>query len=107
MPILRVGKPRRHLPRGYGGFNRLRPRTRLLIADQGHRRGLPGTMAGLAVFLKNRKHVFGESDWRRLIGGRCSSERRHTGKNRAGHKRPPNRSDYTKKIRRTLLEANL
>src|SRR6185503_20967771 len=49
MPVLRVGKPGRHLAGDDGGFHRLGPWPGALVAQHGERSGFAGPVADLAV----------------------------------------------------------
>ena len=60
LAVVRIGEPRRHFSLQRRGLDRLRPGTRLLIREQGKRRRFTGTVADLAVLLKDRGYIFGE-----------------------------------------------
>ena len=61
----RIGEPRRHLLVGDRGFDRARPRPRLLVGQERHRRDFARPMAGLTVLLQHRQHVLVERGARR------------------------------------------
>ena len=85
MPILRICEPWRHLPHGHRSLDRLRPRPRIFVAEQRHRRNLSWTVTGLTVFLKNGKDVFVEGDRRGLFGCLNGHGHRQSGKNEVQH----------------------
>ena len=58
--VLRIGVPRRHRPVGNLARDRLRPRTRVLVGEQRHRRDVTGPMATRAVREEDRRHVLVE-----------------------------------------------
>src|SRR5580698_5428452 len=84
MPILRVGEPGGHFPKDYGGFDRLGPRPRVLVTDEGHWCNLSRPMAALTVFLENWKDVLGERHGGR-IGCQNGCPERQPHENHAHH----------------------
>ena len=60
LAVMRIGEPRRHLPLQHRLFDRLGPRTGLLIGEQRKRRRLARTMATLAAGLQNRRDILRE-----------------------------------------------
>jgi hypothetical protein len=85
MSILRVGKPRRHLPSDHRRLNRLRPRTRTLVRQERHLADFARPVAHLAAALENRKNVFierGNGRVRlRILGRTTGGRRQHKNKN--------------------------
>ncbi len=59
-PTTGIGKPWRHLPARDRSLDGARPRPRLLVGEERHRRHFAGPVAALAVGLENRKHVLVE-----------------------------------------------
>src|SRR5215831_10147 len=69
MSGLRICEPGRHFPARHSSFHRLCPRPDILVTKKRHRRDLAGTMARLAVLLKDRENILIESQgWG--VGGR-------------------------------------
>ena len=62
MPVRRIREPGRHLPLDDSGLDRFRPRTRVLVGQERHRRDLARAMARLTVLLQNRQHMLVERD---------------------------------------------
>ena len=65
MPTRLVDVPRRHLPVGDAGLDRARPRPRLLVGHERHRRDRIGPVARFALLLEDRRDVLGERRRRR------------------------------------------
>src|ERR1700694_4676608 len=86
MPILRIGEPGVHFLKDYGRLDRLGPRPRVLVTDQGHGGNLSGPMAALTVLLENWKDVLGERYGGRKIGCQNSRPERQPHDNNAHHK---------------------
>src|SRR5258706_16118411 len=89
MPILRVGEPGGHFLKDYGGFDRLCPRPRVLVNDQGHRGNLSGPVAALTVFLENWKDVLVEGHGGRKIGCQNGCPEHQPHENHAHHMLAP------------------
>ena len=56
--VVRIRKPRRHLPADYSRLYAFCPGPRVFVGHEGHGSDFTRTMTGLAVLLKNRKNVF-------------------------------------------------
>ena len=65
-----LDEPRRHVARRRPAFDRARPRPRLLVGEQRHRRHRPWPMAALAGPLKDGRDVLGERRARAGLSGR-------------------------------------
>jgi hypothetical protein len=95
--VARIGKPRRHHPHLDLRRHLARPRPRLLVSHQRHRRSFPTPVATLAFVLQDRNHVFIEGRRRNRLrcllvslgAGECNPPRRanHEQRKRPSQKR--------------------
>ena len=65
-----IDEPRRHFPGGDSLLDGPRPRPRLFVAHERHRRNRACVMAILAMLLKNRRHILGERGLLRRVSRR-------------------------------------
>ncbi len=63
--VLRIGEPRRHNFLAYDALDARRHGFHLIVGDQRKRAAFAGAVAGLAIFLEDRRDVFGEGGRRR------------------------------------------
>ena len=71
MTIIRIRKPRRHLPADHRGLYSFCPRPRVFVGHEGHRSDFTRTMTGLAVLLQNRKNVLIKCYGTGIFPNRC------------------------------------
>src|SRR5215471_20611896 len=74
-----IEMPRRHVAGDHALADSLRPRARLFVGDQRHRRRGAGMVALLALLLEHRRDIFGEGGRGlrqvRGVGQRCNGQR--------------------------------
>ena len=94
--VRRVGVPRRHAALGDAPADGLRPRPRLGVGQERHRREFAGPVAARAVGVENRRDVLRERrDVARLWGLRMADDDRRSAEcGRAGEKRESSRQTH-------------